>query len=382
MKIYIISRGYPSERYVTNGIFEFDQARALAAQGHEVVFLALDLRSLRRKRKFGFESFNKDGVQIEAINIPCGKLHGNVLRWVRAWALNKLYKKCVSQYGSPDVLHAHFQEIGYTTAKVLKKKGIPLVLTEHLSKLNNKVLEPELIQTGRETYPLFDKVIAVGADLQKSLYNNFSVTACVIPNVVDTDVFSISESVGVDKLETDEFRIVSVGSLIKRKQMHLLIEAFAEFHKECNNSYLDIFGEGPEKEQLQQQIAQYHLESYVILHGACERKVIAVQMARSDCFALASSVETFGVVYIEAMAMGLPVIATKSNGPENFVDDSNGILIDIGNKEQLVYAMKTMKDNLSQYNRKLISEKTKIRFSAQTVANQLLRIYHECQSVN
>ena len=71
MRIYIISRGYPSEKYVKNGIFEFDQAKALASIGHEVVFLALDLRSFRRKRKFGRESFQKRGVNIEAVNIPC-----------------------------------------------------------------------------------------------------------------------------------------------------------------------------------------------------------------------------------------------------------------------------------------------------------------------
>ena len=71
MRIFIVSRGYPSEKYVTNGIFEFDQAKALARNGHEVIFLVNDIRSLRRKRKWGRESLEKDGVKIESLNIPC-----------------------------------------------------------------------------------------------------------------------------------------------------------------------------------------------------------------------------------------------------------------------------------------------------------------------
>lgn len=382
MKIYIISRGYPSEKYVTNGIFEFDQAKALAAQGNEVIFLALDLRSIRRKRKLGFESFKKDSVCVEAINIPCGKLHQKFLRIIRAYALDKLYRRCVSKYGIPDVIHAHFQEIGYTTVKVLKGKGIPLILTEHLSKLNNKVLDPALIRTGKDVYPYFDRVITVGNNLQRNLYNNFAIKSYVVPNIVDIDNFSMTNLGDKIMYNENEFRIISVGSLIKRKRMDLLIEAFSEFCKEYEDSYLDIFGDGPEKIELQKEIMRYHLETRVFLHGTCERKEIAAEMRHASCFALVSDVETFGVVFIEAMAMGLPVIATRSGGPENFVNESNGILIDKENKGQIVSALKKMKNNLQKYNRKLISEDTNARFSGQAVANQLLKIYHECMENN
>lgn len=75
MYILIVARGYPSERYKMNGIFEFDQAKALAKAGHKVIYAAIDVRSIRHKRQWGFESFKKDGVQIEAINIPCGGIH-------------------------------------------------------------------------------------------------------------------------------------------------------------------------------------------------------------------------------------------------------------------------------------------------------------------
>ena len=374
MRIYIISRGYPSEKYVKNGIFEFDQAKALASIGHEVVFLALDLRSFRRKRKFGRESFQKSGVNIEAVNIPCGKLSPKILRAVRAKALSSLYKQCVARYGKPDIIHAHFQEIGYTTAKVLKDENIPLVLTEHLSKINRQNIDTPVLITGKETYRYYDRVIAVSETVKKSLASNFDIISEVIPNVVDTDSFNPTQHSGKNKT-AEKFSIISVGSLIKLKQMDLLIDAFADFHKEHQNSILNIFGAGVEKENLLNQINSRSLQQCVILHGACPRKVIAECMAQSDCFALVSEAETFGVVYIEAMAMGLPVIAAKSGGPENFVTSKNGILIESNNTQAVFNAINYMYENIHEYNSKEIRENTLSAFSPKAVAMQIEHCY-------
>ena len=65
MKIFIIARGYPTDKNPLLGIFEFDQARALKKRGHEVIYVAIDLRSFRRKRKFGYNSFIKERINIE-----------------------------------------------------------------------------------------------------------------------------------------------------------------------------------------------------------------------------------------------------------------------------------------------------------------------------
>ena len=319
MKVFIVSRGYPSDKYVTNGIFEFDQAKALAEAGHQVVFLAVDLRSIRRKRKFGRESFEKNGVFVEAINVPCGKIPQGLLRAVRKTALKKLYKSCEKKYGKPDIIHSHFLEISYTAAQVLSGKNIPMVMTEHLSALNNKVISQKLIDTGKNTYRFYDKVITVGDNLAKSLEKNFGVSSVIIPNVADTETFSLNlNNKKTDGSSVNNLRIISVGSLIKRKNMDLLIKAFARLHSIKPASYLDIYGKGVEKENLQELISSKGLKDFAVLHGAKSRKEIAEKMAEADFFALASSVETFGVVYIEALSAGLPVVAAISGGPENF----------------------------------------------------------------
>ena len=378
MKVFIISRGYPSDKYVTNGIFEFDQAKALAKAGHQVVFLAVDLRSIRRKRKFGRESLEKDGVLIEAVNIPCGKIPQGLLRAVRKTALKKLYKSCEKKYGKPDIIHSHFLEISYTAAQVLSGKNIPMVMTEHLSALNNKVISQKLIDTGKNTYRFYDRVITVGENLAKSLEKNFGVSSVIIPNVADTETFSLNlNNKKTDGSSVNNLRIISVGSLIKRKNMDLLIKAFARLHSIKPASYLDIYGKGVEKENLQELISSKGLKDFAVLHGAKSRKEIAEKMAEADFFALASSVETFGVVYIEALSAGLPVVAAISGGPENFVDESNGILVEADNEDKFFEALLKMSESYRSYDRKAISENIAKTYSPSAVAEKLTALYKE-----
>lgn len=79
MNIIIFSRGYPHKRYNLNGIFEFDQALALSQNGHKVIFCFIDFRSIRRIRKWGFESLTKAGIDIRGINIPIGGISDFIL---------------------------------------------------------------------------------------------------------------------------------------------------------------------------------------------------------------------------------------------------------------------------------------------------------------
>ena len=80
-------------------------------------------------------------------------------------------------------------------------------------------------------------------------------------------------------------------------------------------------------------------------------------MKGCDAFVLASRAETFGVVYVEAMAAGLPVIATACGGPEDFVSEENGILIPADNEEKLTEALIEMYHMAHKYDKQAISEK-------------------------
>lgn len=373
MRILIIARGYPNEKYNLNGIFEYDQAKALAKDAHEVIFAAIDMRSIRRWRKWGFESINRDGVNIEALNVPCGRIPRSILHKVSEIALKKLYSRIVEKYGKPDIIHAHFLGYGFTTVSVLKHKKIPIVLTEHMSSMNQEVLPKYLKYAGRKTYPEVDKLLTVSSLLAESINKNFNIKAKVIPNIVDTSSFSF-----IKKEKTnDNFIFVSIGGLIKRKGMDLLIQAFYEAFRNKKEVSLYIYGEGPERKNLENLINKLNLSKQVFLMGQKERKIIAKKMQESDCFVLASKLETFGVVYIEAMATGLPVIATECGGPEDFVDDNNGLLIPVDDLGRLSAAMKYMQNNIKNYDGANISKSVINRFSPDSIARELTNVYLE-----
>ena len=89
MKVLVIATAYPSERYPTASCFGFDQAKALAASGCEAIEACVNIRSIRNKRKWGWEHFNKDGVEIYAYNFPVGAVPYPIQRFCRKWFLIK-----------------------------------------------------------------------------------------------------------------------------------------------------------------------------------------------------------------------------------------------------------------------------------------------------
>lgn len=373
MYILIISRGYPSEKYKMNGIFEFDQAKALAEAGHKVIYAAIDTRSFRRKRKWGFESLIKYGVQIEAINIPCGRIPKSILDRIRIVALRILYKKIESKYGKPDIIHAHFINSGYITAKVFDDSSIPLVLTEHYSAMNQKTLSSYYKRLGNYTYPRMSKVIAVSKYLANGLSQKFNIEPLIVPNIVDLSCFKYNDN--KRKKQNDNFIIISVGRLIKSKRMDMLIEAFYHVFGSHKHIKLYIYGEGPERKYLEKMIKIYSLTDQIFLMGLASREEIAKRMSESNYFVLASQLETFGVAYIEAMAMGLPVIATRCGGPEDFVNNRNGILVPVDDVKALSNAMAYMYSNIDKYDKMFISTDIKNKYSPEIIANRLVETY-------
>lgn len=372
MYVLIVSRGYPSEKYKMNGIFEFDQAKALTSIGIKVIFAVVDLRSIRRRRRFGLESFIMDGVQVEAINIPCGKVPNKILYSIGELGLRILFSIIKRKYGKPFVVHAHFTQIGYIVTRLFRNNNIPIVVTEHSSLIHKKNIDSKLSKIAKFTYENSSKVIAVSNSLSYSISQQFNIQSEVIPNIVNTNLFTYK----TPKYK-NSYDITSTGSLIKSKGMDLLIEAFNKAFNKNLNIHLHIFGEGVERNRLERKISEYNLDKNVHLMGLQPRHIIAEKLQNSDCFVLASQSETFGVAYIEALAAGVPVVATKCGGPEDFINASNGILVEKDDLESLSNALFDIYTNKVKYNRKSISEETKKQFSQLTIAEKLKETYFQ-----
>lgn len=371
MKIFIVAWGYPSQKYVANGIFEFDQAKALVSHGHEVVFAAIDLRSIRRWRHWGNESFEKEGVRVEAINIPLGRFPHFILHGLGRMGLKKVFKECVLKYGKPHIIHAHFTEPAYVAIKTLTYTGLPIVMTEHSSGINEEIIDRRLKKIANYVYKRVDTLIVVSLALKNKIENTFHVSSELIPNIVDLSIFKFQKTIHT----VESFTIISVGNLISLKRMDLLIRAFKKFQSNNQNSKLIIFGNGPEKKKLINLINELNLDSNVELRGQCTRNDISNSYNQASCFALASSSETFGVAYIEALASGIPVIATMCGGPEGFVHEGNGILVPVDDEASLVVAMNDIYINIDKYDREQIASEIADKFSPDAVATLLDEVY-------
>ena len=374
MKVLIISRGLPQPDNPTFGIFELDQAKALKKSGVDVIFFAVDLRSIRRKRRYGIVKTLHEGIEFYTINVPLGNVPPNIFCPVGSVALKYLFNSVFKNSAKyPNIIHAHFHRQGYMAAELSKVTGIPLVITEHSSDMEKEVVDPKLLKYASEGYRGAKEVIAVSKSLAKRLYEKTGVQCTVINNIVDTALFVPQQ----EKQESNSFHFISVGRLEEPKKVEDLIAAFANVCKKNTNVQLDIYGAGAKMALAKELIEKNELQSKVHLMGAVDRNEVALALRKADCFILLSNSETFGVAYIEALASGIPVIATRCGEPEEFMEEQYGLLIDKGSIEQAEDAMLYMCKNIRDYNGIAISEQIRKRFSPETIAKQLMTVYEE-----
>jgi len=166
----------------------------------------------------------------------------------------------------------------------------------------------------------------------------------VIPNGVFSD--QILESV-VPFDERKKNVICSVGRLVKQKGYDVLIQAFAQFSKDHSGYVLDIFGEGPEKSNIDKLINDYGMTGKVVLRGNVSNVIEEIHDA--GMFILASRFEGMPNALIEAMACGIPCIASNCDfGPGELIEnEDNGLLFPVDDVDALVSAMTTIADDES-----------------------------------
>lgn len=371
MLIYILSLGFPSKKYPLQGIFALDQAKAIASIGHRIILVSIDIRSIRRMRKWGLQKiYIENNITVYNFSFPLGKFPPFIITNATSLILYLLFKIIIKKEARPDIIHAHFcYPMGFAAAKLKKKYNIPLVITEHSSSLLKNYQENHT-RYYQFSYNNAERVIAVGNNLKKVIMNKFKVEPDVIFNIVDNKIFKYKE-----KTPSNEINYLSAANLIHSKGMDVLIEAFSRMC--CKNSKLNIIGDGPEYNNLKKKINELGLGSKVFLLGRKRRDEFAELLHKSDVFVLASRFETFGVVYIEALATGTPVIATDCGGPTDIVTPENGLLVEIDNIPMLTEALLLMKKNYKLYDNKKISEKTQETFSPYNIAKQIERVYYE-----
>ena len=370
MRIFIVARGYPTKENPILGIFEFNQAKALKAMGHEVIYIAVDLRSIRRKRKLGYKSFIKEGINIEEISAPIGAVPRDLLVMVGSCFTRKILKRAKTKYGEPVIIHAHFLNTAAMVSKVITSKDV-YIITEHSSMLNQNLSKRQKKQC-INTYIKADALITVSKSLQKRIKDILGLDSICVNNMIDTKHFNYDYAQKAGK----GFAFVTVSSLTPNKRVDLMIRSFAEFIQDsaADDAELYIIGDGEERERLQSLATQLGVDDKIRFYGVLEQREVRRIFDRSDCFVLTSKRETFGVACAEALLSGIPVIITKCGGPEEFVNKENGI---IAEDEEISEAMLHMYTRINDYDEEKISKMTYQLFSEEKIVAQLEKVYNE-----
>lgn len=377
MKIFVIARGYPSDQEPTWGCFEKDQAEALAKLGHLVTYLSVDTRFRKYRRSLGMKHniINKVSIYILEF-IPFAVLFFVPKRLKEifyTYLYFRVFKQAIKQEGCPDVLYAHY--LGYMKFAILfgKKYNIPTIGLEHWSKLAAKQIQPDMLSLARQIYPQLNQLITVSSFLKNNIKKNIDVNNIqVVPNLLGEEFTYRSNNT------KHSFTIVSAGRLVSSKGFDLLIDAVHQIQTLLPNEWkLLIIGGGEMKATLQKQINTLHLQEHIQLVGPQTKAEIVRLFQQSDLFALPSQMETFGVVYIEALACGLPIIATDCGGPSDIITKENGILIPNEDMEALKEAILHISNNLNDYNREAIAKDCQARFAPDVIAKRLTTIFEE-----
>ena len=310
-------------------------------------------------------------------------------------------KKVISEF-NPDIIHIHHPFVLSSPAIMYGKKlGIPKILTLHtqyeryayyIAPIPEKLTQ-EAIK--RIIFNLAYKIdcITTPSGSMKELIKSYGIKNRieVIPNAIDLDSFRQKDELKCSEirkrynLKEDDKIILYVGRVAQEKSIDKIIEALAiTKRKGISNVRLLIVGGGPAIEELKNLVRSLQIEEQVIFTGEVKNEEIRHYYKIAYLFTIASTTETFGIVIIEALASGIPVLAVKAPGAVDILTDGlDGLLVDNDNDiEKFANALDKiirepeLRERLSQG-----ALKTSERYSIDIVSERMLNLYREVMEI-
>ncbi len=263
---------------------------------------------------------------------------------ISLWKYLLLFMKIIwASFTGFDLIHAHYLfPTGFLALFPHLLRHRPLVITAHGSDVNFGKRSRFLRSLIKFTCKRASTVIFVSEDLAekaKSLYSISSEKLRVIDCGVDTEIFLPQDKIYLrEKLSLPLNRkiILFVGNLVKAKGVNFLIESIPDILSSEPNLLAVIVGEGELEEKLRIQVKDLGIENFVQFEGFKPHSEIALWMSASDLFVLPSLREGFGLVALEALSSGVPIVTSQVGGIPEFVKDGeNGFLVEPGNPSEI-----------------------------------------------
>ena len=381
LHVLVIPSGYPSAANPVGGIFYQDQARAMVTAGARVGVTYPDLRSLRT---FKPSALRENHLQVDITqrdrfvtitwkgwNIPPGH---PLLRQLFVQQASRLANIYVTRYGKPDLLHAHGAMWAGIAARIVAARlEIPYVITEHSSAIGRGLLPPKRVSDVQACYADAARILTVSQTLGQDMgpyLKGRSYT--VVPNVVDTEFFTPP----MEPRQSQSWTLLAIANLVPVKGLSTLVRAFAKYLHGPNIT-LRIGGDGPDRRSLESLAERLGVADRVQFLGRLTRERVRAEMWKANAFVMASRYETFGVAAIEALATGLPVVATRCGGAPQMILAEAGVLADPDDIDSLGGAMVQLLDSRQRFEQVAseVSADIPSRFGPTAVADALLGIY-------
>ncbi len=390
MRVLVVSHLYPSPARPTYGVFVHDQARALASLGCDVRVISPTLyappllsrfqprwRVLREVPR----SAVREGIPVyhpRYLNVPWGLLSA-CSGYSCYLGVRSLAARLLSDF-QPDVIHAHTAlPDGFAAMLLNRRARNPLVITVHGYDAYLH-LRPGGERRKRVTQALLaaDRVVCVSEALRE-------LCRAWVPEAASFQVvhngFRVHEATTEVRPRSrgDQTTLLTVGTLIPRKAHRHVLEAVAALRDQGRRLRYRIVGEGYVRSDLERMVARLGLGDVVTFVGPVPPEALSAEYQACDLFVMPSWDESFGVVYLEAMAHGKPIVACVGEGIADIVEDGEtAVLVPTRDSQAVAAAISSLMHDperarrIGEAGRRLATQ-----FTWRRNAEQVLAIYRE-----
>ena len=386
VRILVIPSWYPPD----GGYFFKEHSEAIHAAGWQVDVLVNRVVGVRKLIGNGFSVLRSFQVNTEnglrVVRSVFLKLPGLEKRNIRRWSRStrRLYTRYAKRYGKPDLILVHSVTwAGYAAYLIRKSGGPPYLIVEHRSFFvwstpeARQMVKPYYLPFFEAAYRHCHRLVPVSESLLTGLRSQMpwiDEKVEVIPNMIRESMF-LPPSV---PRKCSPFVFFWAGRLEHVKGIDVLLDAVDELNARTDSSFLvRLAGRGSLRTQLEEQAMELGINHIVSFLGRISREEMQEELQNACCFVLPTRYEAFGAVLIEAMATGMPVIATRSGGPDHIVSVENGFLVEPDNVKQLATAMERMMQEYGSFNQDQIRSTTLERFGEKKVLERYRRLFLE-----
>ncbi len=365
MNIFVIPSWYPSPTAPYTGIF-FREQSLLFARHFSQHTLAIShwgpsdhrlLLEVNRPAKALLNLTRKPSPTTSSLADNCIEYFTPAYTWTRKlWDGNSrnILEVCrqharrfEQEYGKIDIIHAHATHPGGYIARLLSRElNIPFVITEHMTPFPFHSYQSRRALTKYIHAPLADarEIICVSHYLAEKVKQHTHTPTTVLHNFVDDDFFTPN----FKRNKNERFTILFAGRLTPQKGVDILLHALKKILPTHPDILLIVAGDGAYSSRYKQLAKKLKLANNIQWTGALTREGIKTHLQQCDLFVLPSRHENNPVVLLEAMACGIPVLATKCGGPEEIISEQNGLTAEPENTNDLANKLhKSIEGNTS-----------------------------------